>query len=175
MEIGDDEREVFDFVQFYTGIRVEELVKKGKFKWELRSNKDLSDGIPQLTGRFRKYILAHEAGECTYLFSHLDEIKNYSGLKRLLGEYVGCFFAEFYFKKEIEKSLDKKYKIVREYPSFPLRYRIADAYVKKLLREKTERDQVIEIQKIIFREYPNTITFRVLDGLLYFLEKIGIM
>lgn len=171
MNFDDAIKEACDFVHYYTGIYVENFIpEKKSIEQHISSTSKLPGYLHSL---LTKLMLVHEVGELAYFIAHEDEIKDYSGFKRLYGEIVGDYFVKFYEKK-VAKEQVTKYKITDEAPLFPLRYLFAREYVE-MLEKLPEREQILSIQKIIFKKYPNSIKFHIQDKIFSLLEKLHIM
>ena len=178
MELDDDFKEMCDFVESYTGVMI------GKYFDSLASDDNIRINIrpkdtpnPELKEMRRKLIIAHEVGEMAYVRAHQDQSgwSLYCGLKRLYGECVGDYFSHLYFEKEIKNrnTEKKRYVLKGQLTLTNARYYLAKHFVDKLM-EKPESEQLIEIQQLIFREFPETITFKLTNKVLCLLEKLGI-
>jgi len=170
MNFDDAIKEACDFVHYYTGIYVENYIEKKSLKLGISSDSKLSE---DQHSQIAMSILVHELGEMAYCIAHEDEIQDYSGLKRLYGEIIGEYFINLYEKKVVEKQLSKN-KLTHKPPLLPLRYLIANHYIEKL-EKLPEREQILSIQKIIFKQYPDDNRFHILDKIASLLEKMKIM
>jgi len=159
-----------EFISYHTGIRPSALIEHAELSIEIY-RKGKPDA--ELESFAKLCMRQHELGELAYILAHDDEIKkDYSGLKRLFGEIVGDYFARLYWNKNAS-CINSKIRFSRPVFGTPLRYTIAKLYLQSLW-EKSKKEQLEHIQRIIFQSYPQTLRFKFFDNFFSLLEKIGI-